>query len=98
MVRILSNPAYSPQAERPASIALKLRAFRESGNHRFWPDDLTLCDMHLFSLDVGWRKLTDVYLLALALRHEGCLATFDRSVPTRAVRGARAEHLAIIEA
>jgi len=98
LVRILSNPAYSPVSERPAKIVERLRAFRDSGDHCFWSDDVTLCDPDLFSLDVGWRRLTDVYLLALARRNEGRLATFDRSIPLKAVRGAGPEHLAVIEA
>jgi toxin-antitoxin system PIN domain toxin len=98
LVRILSNPAYSPQGERPARIAESLQAFRESGDHQFWPDDVSLSDSRLFSLEVGWRKLTDVYLLGLALRHQGRLATFDRSIPIPPVRGARPEHLVVIDA
>ena len=98
MVRILSNPASSPVAERPAELAQRLQAFRESGEHRFWPDDVSLCDTQLFSLSVGWRQLTDVYLLGLAVQHEGRLATFDRSIPLKAVPGARAEHVCVIEA
>ena len=97
MVRILSNPASSPVVERPAALAKRLQAFRESGEHRFWPDDVTLCDNRLFSLGVGWRQLTDVYLLGLAVQHQGRLATFDRSIPLKAVPGARAEHLCVIE-
>jgi uncharacterized protein len=64
----------------------------------FWPDDVSLCDSGVVSLTVGHRQLTDVYLLALAVRREGRLATFDRSIPVKPVRGARAEHLAVIDA
>ncbi|HQN11869.1 MAG TPA: hypothetical protein PLP74_07085, partial [Quisquiliibacterium sp.] len=44
----------------------------------------------------GHRQVTDLYLLALAVAHDGCLATFDASVPLSAVRGAHARHLAVI--
>jgi hypothetical protein len=98
VVRILSNPAYSPSTERPAEIARRLASFRKSGHHVFWPDDVSVCDSGLFSLTVGHRQLTDVYLLALAVRRGGRLATFDRSIPVKAVRGARADHLAVIDA
>ena len=37
VVRILSNPAYAPAAERPARIVERIEAFRASGDHRFWP-------------------------------------------------------------
>ncbi len=37
----------------------------------FWPDDVSLRDSRRFDLAVAHRKLTDVYLLALAVAHEG---------------------------
>jgi len=79
-------------------IAGRLCHFRQSGDHHFWPDDVTLCDTRLFTLGVGWRQLTDVYLLGLAVRHDGRLATFERSIPLKAVRGASAAHLQVIAA
>jgi hypothetical protein len=98
LVRILSNPSYSPAAERPAKIAGRLRAFCESGHHLFWPDDVSLSDSGRFDLAVGHRKLTDVYLLALAVAHEGRLATFDRSIPLKCVPSAAPRSLVVIEA
>jgi toxin-antitoxin system PIN domain toxin len=98
LVRILSNPAYSPAAERPARIAERLRVFCGSGHHVFWPDDVSLRDAGRFDLAVSHRRLTDVYLLALAVAHEGRLATFDRSIPSKGVPGAGPRHLAVIEA
>ncbi len=97
VVRVLSNPAYSSVAERPQEIARRLATFRASSHHVFWPDDVSVCDATLFGLSVGHRQLTDVYLLGLATAHDGCLATFDRSVPLKAVRTARPDNLAIIE-
>jgi hypothetical protein len=98
LVRILSSPAYSPAAERPAEIARRLRSFRGSGHHVFWPDDVSVCDFSVFNLTVGHRQITDVYLLALAVRRGGRLATFDRSITVKAVRGAQADNLAVIDA
>ena len=97
VVRVLSNPAYSSVAERPQEIARRLGIFRISSDHVFWPDDVSICDTTLFSLSVGHRQLTDIYLLGLATAHDGCLATFDRSVPLKAVRTARLDNLAIIQ-
>ena len=98
VVRVLSNPAYSASAERPADIARRLDSFRESGHHVFWSDDVSVCDTRLFSLAVGHRQLTDVYLLGLAVAHRGFLATFDRSIPLKAVRRARPDDLVVIDA
>jgi len=98
VVRILSNPAYSPAAERTAEIARRLASFRASGHHVFWPDDVSVCDTRALRLTVGHRQLTDVYLLGLAVAHGGFLATFDRSIPLKAVRGARLDDLFVVDA
>ncbi len=98
VVRVLSNPAYSPAAERPQEIARRLASFRASDHHVFWPDDVSVCDTRAFSLAVGHRQITDVYLLGLAMAHGGVLATLDRSVPLKAVRGARPDDLVVIDA
>jgi predicted nucleic acid-binding protein len=50
------------------------------------------------AMAAGHRRLTDIYLLGVAHSHGGRLATFDRSIPMRAVVGASAEDLAIIAA
>lgn len=42
------------------------------------------------------RQVTDVYLLALAVKHGGRFVTFDRRIVLDTVKGARAENLAIL--
>lgn len=100
LVRVLANPSYAPNPERPSAVLARLRTFCASGHHVFWPDDVSLRDVRIFraSLPVTSRQLTDVYLLALAKRKGGCLATFDRSIPSTAVVGAQAEHVLVIPA
>ncbi len=98
VVRILSNPAYGASTTQPIELAGRLAAFRASGHHTFWPDDLSLCDTTVFDLAVGHRQLTDVYLLGLAVAHGGFLATFDRSIPLKAARGARPADLVVVDA
>lgn len=41
------------------------------------------------------RLLTDIYLLALAVRRGGRLVTFDEDIPLSAVRAAEAHHLVV---
>lgn len=41
----------------------------------------------------GHQTITDVYLLGLAVRRKGMLATFDRSIPLKAVIGANSRDL-----
>jgi toxin-antitoxin system PIN domain toxin len=97
-VRVLSNPAYGSPVARAAELIERLRTFCASGSHTFWPDDVSLTDASLFdpSLLAGSRHVTDVYLLGLAARRGGCLATFDRTIPLAAARGATPRTLQVI--
>ena len=99
VVRIMSNPAYSRVAKfRPGDLVEQLELFVSQSNHGFWPDGLSLRDKTLFGRDRlhSSRLLTDVYLLALAVKHQGCLATFDQAIPVSAVRGATKASLTVI--
>jgi hypothetical protein len=96
-LRILSNPAYGLPLTRVASLALSLGAFCKTGQHHFWHDEVSLRDATLFDLALtGHRHLTDVYLLGLAKKMGGRLATFDRTIPAKAVKGAGRETLEVI--
>ncbi len=50
--------------------------------HVFWTDDVSpgTGDATPFGRVVGYRQVTDAHLLALAIRRQGRLATFDRGV------------------
>lgn len=99
LVRILSNAGYSGVHESTTAIRRRLDTFCSSGNHSFWPDLLSLRDERRFKLSgVTHRQVTDIYLLGLACEKRGRLATFDRSIPLRAVIGADRERLEIIPA
>jgi toxin-antitoxin system PIN domain toxin len=97
-VRVVSHPRYQPTPLRPASVLDSLRKFCASGHHHFWSDTVSLRDEMLFDVSVarGHTQLTDVYLLGLAKKMGGRLATFDRTIPIGAVRGATREMLAVI--
>ena len=95
--RILSQPNYP----NPVPLADALTVLRRScalPGHAFWPDDISLLDaarldhgrMH------GHRQITDLYLLALAVEHNGHFVTFDAQIPVSAVRGATRAHLVSI--
>lgn len=46
--------------------------------------------------DIHWpQQLTDLYLLALATKHQSRLVTFDQTIHLSAVKGAKAENLCI---
>ncbi len=97
-IRILGNPGYplGGVASSTAEIAALLHDLRTMPGHLFWTDDVSLLDADLINLSavLGSRQITDIYLLALAVRHGGQLATFDRRLNASAVtNGAAALHV-----
>jgi toxin-antitoxin system PIN domain toxin len=99
LIRILSNVAYSGGHETAVAIGRRLDTFCLSGNHSFWPDQLSVRDENRFRLSaVTHGQITDVYLLGLAIERGGRLATFDRRIPLSAAIGAHEEQLEIIPA
>ena len=96
-VRVVTNPR-GPVREDRGTVLTSLRALCENPQHDFWPDAVSLRDDTLFDrqVHVSYLQLTDVYLLALATRMRGTLATFDGSIPLRAIRGATRDALTLI--
>ena len=96
-IRILSQPTY-PGSQPPGAIVARLTEAAGTPWHAFWPDDLSLLEPRCVDWHhvLGSRQLTDVYLLALAVRRGGRLATLDRAVPLAAVPIARQEHLEVV--
>ena len=78
-VRVVSNPAFSRDAVSPTEAAGLLAANTAASDHVFWPDDLTFVDATSYAGPrlVGHQQVTDAYLLGLAIRHDGALATLD---------------------
>jgi len=97
-IRVLSNPAYPTVTATPREVASRLRILCASRDHHWWEDSVSLLDEGLFRTHAiqGHQKITDVYLLGLAVRRQGKLVTFDRSIPVKAVAGAG--HLELIGA
>jgi toxin-antitoxin system PIN domain toxin len=96
-VRILSQPKYTNVV--PVDAAIDVLATASSDvHHQFWADDTSLLDASEFDhiKITGHRQITDAYLLALAVKHNGRLVTFDGQIPISAVRGAKKSHLVIL--
>jgi len=98
-IRILSQPTY-PNTQPPARVAQRLAAAAAHPSHVFWPDDLSLLDAGRLTWErvLVPRHITDVYLLALAVRHGGVFVTFDRSIDLDAVPGATGRHFTLLGA
>lgn len=96
-VRIMSHPGY-PNPLPVHAVMQRLGEATASPLHEFWPDNISLLDERITdSARIhGPRQLTDVYLLALAVRHGGQFVTFDASISLDAVRRAEKKHLLVL--
>jgi len=92
--RIMASPGY-PNPLPVAEIVPRLAQAMDGGDHRFWPDDVSLTDASIFDVGalLGPKQITDRYLLALAVRNNGRLVTFDQSMRPTAALGAGPKHL-----
>lgn len=93
-VRVMSNPAY-PGALPVQAVVERLTTASSTRLHEFWPDDLSLLDPEVLDASRihGPRQITDLYLLALAVKHRGSFVTFDRLISTDAVKRSAKGHL-----
>jgi uncharacterized protein len=89
LLRIMGNARYPTGPGSPSAVAPILTGMRILPGHHFWPEDFSLIDTA--HINPGAIKtsaqMTDTWLLALAVRHGGQLATFDRRIVTSAVIG-----------
>ena len=96
-LRIMSQSGYrSPQ---PLALLVQmLQSSTATSFHQLWADDISILDAAQFrhSHIHSPRQLTDLYLLALAVKNKGCLVSFDQRIPLSAVHGARSAHLVVL--
>jgi len=83
-IRLSSHPRLQASGGSPAQAIEVIRGIRAVRGHEFWPDDYSPADEPLFDRLSGHQQVTDAYLLALAVRRDGQLATFDRALKTLA--------------
>ena len=81
-VRIVSNPAFSRDAVQPREAIQVLSANTAAKDHAFWPDQLPVAEAVAFTEVrlMGHQQVTDAYLLGLAIRRSGVLATLDQRI------------------
>lgn len=94
-VRVSSNRNVIATATVPAAARAVLRRIVALPHHVFWADDIRFADSKLIDEGrlVGYRQVTDAHLLAIARRHDGCLATLDRGICELLPSAAAAVHV-----
>ena len=93
-IRIFSQPGY-PNTAPAAQVAERLAEATLHPSHEFWPDSVSLLQPGLLIWDkiLSSRQVTDVYLLALAVKQGGRFVTLDQGIPLGAVADAKSKHL-----
>src|SRR5260370_1080502 len=93
-LRVMANPGYPNPLAVEAVIKRLAEACRSVG-HQFWPDDISLLDPRTANASriLTSRQLTDLYLLALAVAHQGRFVGFDKAIALEAISGAQPRHL-----
>jgi toxin-antitoxin system PIN domain toxin len=86
VVRIISQSSYPNPVDSPASAIGMLRELCGLRKHQFWPDSVSLLDPEVVEATtvLSHARITDLYLLALAIRRGGSLATFDKRLVANA--------------
>ena len=86
-LRILGNPNYPASPGDPATLRPFLERICSWPGHQFWPETISLRDAEMFPQLPGVKKLTDLYLLGLAVSKSGVLATLDERIDATLVTG-----------
>jgi toxin-antitoxin system PIN domain toxin len=96
-VRVSSNRRVIPDARAPAEAIEVLRRLCGQQGHSFWVDDIAISDCP--EIDPtrlsGHSQVTDAHLLALAIRRDGHLVTFDRTIERLATTAEAIETLSL---
>lgn len=92
VLRIVGSLKYPGLAGGPAAVAPLLARMIRSAGHEFWPDNVTLLDPARADTSrlLTSTRITDAYLLALAVAHKGRLATLDAHLNPDGIRGGAA--------
>ncbi len=96
-LRIMASPGYPGRVEDMEVLRQLLTSMCLFPGHQFWADDLSLRDRPRFTKLPVSKHLTDVYLLALAVERGGMLATLDRRLDPKGVRGGSQAYFVIPE-
>ena len=99
VIRVLNLPSYGRRgALGIMAVRQQLVSACRALDHEFWSDDVSLRDDAAvdFTRVHGHNQITDLYLLALAVKNDGTLITFDQNIPLHAVHGATSAHLQML--
>ena len=89
LLRMFGNLRYPNSPGGPAVVMSLLQGLLAHPAHVFWSDALSWDAAGVFMGDglLHHGQITDTYLLALAVHHQGTLVSFDSRLSSKAVCG-----------
>lgn len=99
VLRVMSNPGYDPRNRTSVDdVIAQLDEFTSMSDHEFYADTISFLDASIFDNGkiLGFRQLTDIYLVALATVNKARLVTFDQRINISAVKTASTQNLVIV--
>ena len=85
-IRVGLQQAFISESINSEHLRLSLKLWKKSSPHQFWTDDISITEELIISIpDHG--SVTDLYLLALAVKKGGKLVTFDKRIQPEFVQG-----------
>lgn len=92
-LRITGSPNYPSGTHSPEKAKQVLSAYCHMPGHQFWPDSISLLDASIFKELPSSKQLTDIYLLALAVKKKSSFVTFDKNIDVDLVYGGRSAYV-----
>ena len=92
-VRLSSSPKVIEDAVTPKEAIALLSQIVKMKGHHFWNQDFGIMDKQVPTQHIsGHRQVTDVFLLATAIRHKGQLVTLDYTIPHLLPKNSKLHH------
>jgi toxin-antitoxin system PIN domain toxin len=91
VIRVASQSKYPSHIGTASAVREVVKLFCADPRHEFCPDDVSLMDDRILAQPelLAPSLVTDIYLLALAVKHKARLATFDARIPADAISGGK---------
>ncbi len=84
-IRLSSNPAYTLSSVTPAEASALLRDLIGHSAHHFWPSP-PAAQTEIFARALGHQQVNDAWLVEVARRNRGRLATLDKRLAVHALK------------
>ncbi len=94
-MRIYGHQNYPCGPGSPSAASQDLGVLRDRPGHRFLAEDFSILSVNIDLHDALPSQLTDLYLLALAVRHNAKFVTLDTRIDPARVKGGTSALLVI---